>query len=429
MQRFQLAYGPSRVREQAGVKRLGSGLASPLWGRVVLAALALLAEAPLVAGLQEPEEPVPAEELLEEAVPPEEEIFAPGRLRFRDVTFDRLPEGWQRQDLLSEAGRAPWARFVSREELRDLNLGVNVIPLTRAGRVLTPTEVAAAIRRGDVAALERGWGANLTRRVETERVVAGRAYPVLEWRASAAAGIVLDGLFVYYVPSDYAGRGRSYAVLWFDYHSPTVGPRGLDELEALVASLEPVALGTVLARDDFDDADAGLLAKSSTRPRWHFGYEDGEYAIRKLEPVAGAGVGDQLAPGNYADISVAADVRVADGADVARVFVNCRSANRSEYRLRFDPGPGRFLLVRVDSGQIVTLVGPEAPPVINPGGEPNRLELTCSGTTISGSINGVEVARVEDNSYAWGRAGIGAFAQPAEGVFEARFDNLVITQQ
>ena len=58
----------------------------------------------------------------------------------------------------------------------------------------------------------------------------------------------------------------------------------------------------------------------------------------------------------------------------------------------------------------------------------NRLELTCSGTTISVAVNGVELAAVEDDTYREGALAVeaGLFVEYS-GPLDARFDNLVVT--
>jgi len=55
----------------------------------------------------------------------------------------------------------------------------------------------------------------------------------------------------------------------------------------------------------------------------------------------------------------------------------------------------------------------------------NRIELTCVGATITASINGTQVAAVQDITYATGRHFIGVNGAGSTG----RFDNLVVTQR
>ena len=64
---------------------------------------------------------------------------------------------------------------------------------------------------------------------------------------------------------------------------------------------------------------------------------------------------------------------------------------------------------------------------------PNRLELSCRGTTLTARINGETVAMVSHNTFAEGRLWIGAGEQGAAPDAApgpvARFSNLVIRQE
>jgi len=55
----------------------------------------------------------------------------------------------------------------------------------------------------------------------------------------------------------------------------------------------------------------------------------------------------------------------------------------------------------------------------------NRLELRCVGTTITGTVNGVDVVSINDPAYGEGSHALGV---RGSGTI-ARFDNLVVTQR
>ena len=74
---------------------------------------------------------------------------------------------------------------------------------------------------------------------------------------------------------------------------------------------------------------------------------------------------------------------------------------------------------------IVTLAEGASPDIL-PGNEVNRLGLVCSGTTISASVNGVELASVEDGSSATGSLSLRVNASGSGG--EARFGDLLVTE-
>jgi hypothetical protein len=113
------------------------------------------------------------------------------------------------------------------------------------------------------------------------------------------------------------------------------------------------------------------------------------------------------------------------------VSVGCRfnsnpNGNRG-YRLRVEPAAGLYRLVREDGTRDVFLRRDSTSPAIRRGNDSNRIEITCSGTTISAAINGTVVATVQDSTYASGALVIGVGARASGLTSEARFDNLLIT--
>ena len=65
-------------------------------------------------------------------------------------------------------------------------------------------------------------------------------------------------------------------------------------------------------------------------------------------------------------------------------------------------------------------------PAIEAGNGTNHLGLVCSGTTISASVNGVQLASVEDAETAMGSMSLWIVPNGNEG--EVRFGNLVVMQ-
>src|SRR2546427_588036 len=100
----------------------------------------------------------------------------------------------------------------------------------------------------------------------------------------------------------------------------------------------------------------------------------------------------------------------------------CRDTRRSPclfVPVLLSPGGGRpaSMVGRPETAIVTRAEG--AAPVILPGNEVNRLGLVCSGTTISASVNGVELAKVEDGSSATGSLSLRVNASGSGG--EARF--------
>jgi hypothetical protein len=194
--------------------------------------------------------------------------------------------------------------------------------------------------------------------------------------------------------------------------------------------------GSVAFADDFNDVTRANFPTAPVDPNTRSqGYIDGEYEV-----ISGRAGGVAVAvPGMYADSSMAIDVRVFDGPAgpgilaTARAGIACRVGENGGYEMRVYPtdfisGPSRrtgprFQLVKFQPGQDVELVDQGPTPVIRDRGEVNRLELSCVGNTITGSINGSQVFSVTDGAYASGRHAFGV----AGTLSRARFDNLVVT--
>jgi hypothetical protein len=194
--------------------------------------------------------------------------------------------------------------------------------------------------------------------------------------------------------------------------------------------------GSIAFADDFNDVTRANFPTAPVDPNTRSqGYIDGEYEVISGRP-GGVAV---AVPGMYADSTVAIDVRVFDGPPgpgilaTARAGIACRVGENGGYELRIYPtdftsGPSRrtgprFQLIKFQPGQDVELVDQGPTPVIRDRGEVNRLELTCVGNTITGTINGSQVFSVVDGAYTSGRHAFGVAGTLSRG----RFDNLVVT--
>jgi hypothetical protein len=182
--------------------------------------------------------------------------------------------------------------------------------------------------------------------------------------------------------------------------------------------------------DSFDDLTQARLPSSSREPtRYQRGYRDGQYVIVKSDPVWDFTPTAEL-PGTYTDATLSVEARLVGEQQDRYIILACRAskASDSHYRFGIQPGPGRFELSRWDGGDRTPLVAWRSSPAIKRGTEWNQLELSCQGSTIRAVANGVEVAKVDDATYARGELwiGAGAFAE-ARVTAEARFDNLVVT--
>jgi hypothetical protein len=226
-------------------------------------------------------------------------------------------------------------------------------------------------------------------------------------------------------------------VLVWRFALPSTGAPGPSPLPTAAAALltaTPVVAG-VLFSDDLNDVAKGRLQKASTQPANFFlGYGSDGYVVQKLNPNLTQMVNVPI-PLTEAlgDAAIAVDARVVDPAPNRFAALTCRDQGpqaNSGYRFSVMPATGRVELVRVDGGTETQLVAPVTAPSVVTGSESNRLELVCAGSTITGRVNGVQVASATDATYGPGALLIGAGAGAGGPLtVEARFRNLVATRQ
>jgi len=191
-----------------------------------------------------------------------------------------------------------------------------------------------------------------------------------------------------------------------------------------------VSQGQVLLSDSFDDPSIGKLRKASTDTgHYTVGYLDGEFQIKQVDPEWGSFPVEYL-PGTYVDTTLSVDVRLAGDTKDRYVVVGCRSGSNPsvDYRFQVEPDTGEFKLARYGDGKSNPLVDWQASSAIQRGNAKNTLGLTCSGPTIAGSVNGTQVASVQDTTLTSGQLFIGASAfTDAHVNVDGRFDNLVVS--
>jgi hypothetical protein len=345
-----------------------------------------------------------------------------------EMSFSLPGPGWQRvEDRLEPGQVARSVQYRRTAELHIVGISAQIITLSPLFRGLAPGEqtdfyFASAERSLQTA----GRTYELTR---GDRAIAGRTHPIANIRIPGE-GTTVDLIELLYYPDDFGERQRFYSLLWSDVRSEGVPARGLEEFDAWVASFAVRPLGTVLLADDFSDAQAGLLLPSSPTPTQTFqGYVDGEYIIQKLDPDYTRLPGAVIRGGTHGNYTVAVDARLVEPPGGATVSVACRRSGTPEsgYRL-FVSDFGRFRLVRFGDDTSEVLVDWRTAAAIGPGETTNRIELSCVGSTISVTINGVELASVQDSTYLQGSAWVGIGGPPGMTV-EGHFDNLEVIQR
>jgi hypothetical protein len=198
----------------------------------------------------------------------------------------------------------------------------------------------------------------------------------------------------------------------------------------------PQQAGDVIAADDFSDAASGMFPNESPQPdRFQVGYTAGEYKIVSIDPNVDTDI-DAVTKNAYTDLVINADVRLTGlttlGSVAQVVLLGCRHSdeNGSAYALEVTPLLGTFRIVKNSDSTPVELVPQQNTPAIHQGLGMNGLQLSCAGSTISASINGMQVASVQDSSYDSGTAfmGAGVYANFLPATVDARFSNLVLSR-
>jgi hypothetical protein len=156
----------------------------------------------------------------------------------------------------------------------------------------------------------------------------------------------------------------------------------------------------------------------------------GEYAIQRIDPEDARALSLSLSvavPGAYRDVSITVDGRLVGETAGRSLGVDCRFMAGSGYAFVVVPDNRVFTLFYYE-GDRTTILVTEPTTAIRRGEASNRIELSCTGTTITARVNDTVVATVQDARNGDGGVRIRAAVPPATTA-DARFDNLVVTQR
>jgi hypothetical protein len=185
---------------------------------------------------------------------------------------------------------------------------------------------------------------------------------------------------------------------------------------------------SVVVSENFNNRSRPAFPVSSDDPaRYERGYDNGEYVIRKLDPTWQV-IPSVAVPAEVADATIALDARLVGETRGRFVAIACRSNQAGQYRFVVEPAKGSFTLLRFDGRGGATLAG-KASDAIRRGNEVNHMEMSCVDGTIAVSVNGTNLATVQDATHQDGDILFGTGSLERTGATEGRFDNLVVTRR
>jgi hypothetical protein len=180
----------------------------------------------------------------------------------------------------------------------------------------------------------------------------------------------------------------------------------------------------ILLQDDFSDAVSGW--EVGEYDGGDVGYKDGTYFVTSTDKeIMMWGVANL----SFDDVIVEVDAtQVSAGPASDNAYgVACREQGDGDgYYLRIS-GDGYYSIARAEGGEFVALVDWTSSDAIHQGNATNRIQATCSGSSLELSVNGQRVASVEDTTFTTGDIAFSATTYEEE-MTEIRFDNLVVRQ-
>jgi len=177
--------------------------------------------------------------------------------------------------------------------------------------------------------------------------------------------------------------------------------------------------------DDFSDPASGWQTESDTSAEVL--YHEGAMRVFVKAPnrLAWAWGGRE-----FSDFRLAVEATQVSGPDDNEYGVQVRMQDNSRFYRFSISGDGYYQISKHDGAEREMLSGDwSQSDAIHLGAAMNLLEVTCQGATMIFSVNGVQLAQVEDADFRRGDVGFyaGSFREPGTGV-EIHFDNLTITQ-
>jgi hypothetical protein len=182
--------------------------------------------------------------------------------------------------------------------------------------------------------------------------------------------------------------------------------------------------GRVLFSDDFSASTSGWNQVSAASGESI--YLDGAYRIFVNEP----NVDIWSKPGkSFQDVRVEVDAYKVGGERDNRFGVICRAVDDDSFYIFIISSDGYYGIGLID-GQAYQLIGMEAlqpSEAIRLGSASNHIRADCVGDTLTLTVNGVQLAQVQDSRFPSGDVGLIAGTYNTPGT-DIRFDDFVVYQ-
>ena len=189
------------------------------------------------------------------------------------------------------------------------------------------------------------------------------------------------------------------------------------------AASPSVPSGSVLVQDDFGSAASGW-----NRLQNEGGIMDYDGSGYRILVTARDSNVWSTQHRDFRDARVEVDAGKLGGPDANRIGLVCRADGESHYFFIIG-SDGYYGLGIFTAGKAALLGQASMQPskAITTGAAVNHLRLDCSGDSLSGYVNGVQVARVQDQTLTHGEVGMlaGTFDQPGADIV---FDNFLVLQ-
>jgi hypothetical protein len=182
--------------------------------------------------------------------------------------------------------------------------------------------------------------------------------------------------------------------------------------------------GRVLFSDDFSASTSGWNQVSAASGESI--YLDGAYRIFVNEP----NVDIWSKPGkSFQDVRVEVDAYKVGGERDNRFGVICRAVDDDSFYIFIISSDGYYGIGLID-GQAYQLIGMDAlqpSEAIRLGSASNHIRADCVGDTLTLTVNGVQLAQVQDSRFPSGDVGLIAGTYNTPGT-DIRFDDFVVYQ-